>query len=123
MKRLFCLFCVMFAGAGCGGDGSSPKEFCSDFAEVTCARSFECYSAEERTAMGFPVTEAACVTQLETFLGCSAITEDSACDGNETFHASAAADCNDQLGSASCGQIRAGDDSAAPACGEVCVTE
>jgi len=122
MKRLFCLLCIGLLASACGGD-KSAKELCKDSASVGCSRAYECFTAEQLAALGFPATEAGCVTQVEEVRGCAAITNDTACVGNQTFHPDQAEKCIDQTAAASCAQIASGDDSAAPACALVCVTE
>ena len=124
-KTLISILAVLGA---CGGGGSdlSPREGCEELSSSLCARYYTCFTAAELQAAGFPATEAACVTAYSQMLGCSAVTNENACDGNERYDGEAAGDCVDQVGGLECAQVRDEEfdfELAAPACGRVCVVE
>ena len=122
MKKIMLIAIVV---VGCGGDdGASPAAACRQAVEVTCSKIYECFTEPERTAAGFPATEAACVTEQEQMEGCANQTTENVCDAGETYHANEASSCIDQLGALSCDQVRSGDiEMQAPACDRVCTVE
>ena len=84
------------------------------------------FGAQELAAAQYPATEAGCVTNFQTNAGCANQTTANACDGNETYHASYADDCVDQVRGLECSQVRdpnLNTDTAAPACGKVCAVD
>ena len=127
MNRLVVAFMVV-VGAACGGDDDStadPAAACEQYADVLCAKLFECTTEAEREAIpNFPATEAACVSEQKEELGCAEQTLENVCDSNETYDPAAAAECLDQLDALECGNVRDGvDEDEIPACEEVCVVE
>ena len=115
---------------GCGGDGDgnglSVQAACDGLAETLCERFYACLTPAEIAAIGYPPTEAGCVTERKTEYGCADVTEENTCDPNETYHGAKASTCLDQFGSLECSQIRQPGfdfETAAPACGEICTVE
>lgn len=128
VRRLLGFVIAVGLGACGGGSGSgiSPRQTCEDSQANLCERLYTCYTADELAAIGMPSSEAACISMLQDSEGCSAQTTKNACTGNETFHASAADQCVDQIAGLSCSQVRdpALDIAvAAPACAKVCVVD
>jgi hypothetical protein len=117
---------VMSVGAGCGGSGdsgASPRAACEDAQANMCERLYTCYTAAELAAIGFPSSEAACVTMLQQSEGCEKQTKDNACTGNERYHADQANTCVEQITGLACSQVRDPEldiEKAAPACGKIC---
>jgi hypothetical protein len=120
MNKLIGLICALVLAA-CGG-GSSPKAACKDGVAAVCMQVYACLTDAQRTLLGYPATEAACITEGETNTGCENITEDNACSSNETYHADKADTCVDQIVGLECADILDGYDQAmdTPACLEVC---
>jgi hypothetical protein len=121
---------LVLAFMGCGGDdddesGSSPQALCQRIADTQCTKIYDCFSAADLEAAGFPPTSSGCKSQLRDDLGCDAASADDLCEGNETFHASEANRCVDQMDSASCGQVMEAEDvtDVAPACDQVCTID
>jgi hypothetical protein len=130
MLRQMMLGCVVWLAAGaCGGGsggGGSPQAACEDAQASLCERLYTCYTDAELGALGFPSSEAACVTMLQGSEGCARQTQDNACTGNERYHADQADACVDQIAGLTCGQLRDEEldlDKAAPACGKVCAVD
>jgi hypothetical protein len=120
--RLAIIVSVVLGLAACGGD-PTPKEACNDLAAALCNRFYECFTAAELAAGGFPPSEAGCTTKYQTDYGCSAQTVENTCDGNEKYHGGYADDCVDQLKGVDCSQIRDPNfdfNAAVPACDKVC---
>jgi hypothetical protein len=118
------------AVAGCGGGGAgsgiSPRQACEESQANLCERFYACYTAAELAAIGFPSSEAACVTQLQASEGCANQTASNTCTGNERYHADKANECVDQITGLACSQVRDPDldiKAAAPACAKVCVVD
>lgn len=129
MFQRIVLHAMLISGlaAGCGGgsdgDGSSPRTACEEANESLCERFYTCFSAQELAAIGFPSTEAACITMMNAQAGCEAQTTTNACTGNERYNAGEAARCTDQIAGLACSQVRDEDfdfTAAAPACDKVC---
>jgi hypothetical protein len=121
-----CVALVAVVGCGGSGDGADPKAACQDQQVTVCERFYTCYTADELEAIGFPPTEAACVTMLQASEGCSQQTTENVCVGNERYHADQADDCLDQIAGLACSQVRNPDldiELAAPACGKVCAVD
>lgn len=114
-------------GCGGGGDaGISPRAACEDAQANLCERFYACYTPAEIAAIGFPSSEAACVTMLQSASGCEKQTAANACVGNEKFHPDQANLCVDQITGLACSQVRDPDlvlERAAPACGKVCAID
>lgn len=126
MLRRMMLVCALAACGGGGGGGASPQAACEDAQANLCERMYTCYTAEELAVIGFPSSEAACVSMLQASEGCTRQTKDNACTGNERYHADQAEDCTDQIGGLSCSQIRDPDldiEKAAPACAKICTVD
>jgi hypothetical protein len=125
IKLVSALVLVGALGACGGGDSLSPVEACNQEMETTCARIYECYTAAQLQAAGYPATESACVTSFESSQGCSAKTSDNFCEtGNAVYHGEAVSGCIDQVNGLTCADImaHASDlDTVAPKCAEVCV--
>ncbi|HLU67462.1 MAG TPA: hypothetical protein VKZ63_14370, partial [Kofleriaceae bacterium] len=124
MKRsvLAAALVTLFCACG-GGGGASPEEACNGLAEVTCEKFFECLTEDQRAAAGL-TTEAACVADYKAQFGCAELTEDNACEANETYNSDEADSCIDQLAGLSCDQVLDGiEDSETPACNRVCTVE
>jgi len=116
---------VGLSAIGCGGgsDGLAPRQACEQLSAALCQREYACYTAAELQALGFPPTEAACVTGLQSDLGCSQETTTNVCTGNEKYHADQAGLCVDQIKGLQCSQVRDPNfdqDTAAPACAKAC---
>ena len=117
----------MLLGFGCGGSSASPVEYCDRVAETQCTLVYQCYTDAQRTAAGYPATEAACVTQIETALGCSAVTSANVCtSSNAVYHGEAVDGCISQAANLSCAEFSTVGsttplESVAPKCAEVCV--
>jgi hypothetical protein len=114
---------VLVALAGCGGGDASPRELCEDLVETLCGKAYECLTEAERAVLQLPPTEAACIAEYKVTYGCEEVTDDNACDGNQTYHADRAADCVDQTAGLSCEQVRTQDAANTPACNEICTVE
>jgi hypothetical protein len=124
--RLAIIGSVLLGLAACGGGDLSPKEGCNQYAVALCERLYACFTAQELAAAQYPATEAGCVTNFQANAGCANQTTANACDGNETYHASYADDCVDQVRGLECSQVRdpnLNTDTAAPACGKVCAVD
>ena len=108
----------------CGGsDGVSPRQACEDSASALCERFYACYTAQELASAGFPSSEAACVTTLQSQQGCAAETTQNICTGNAKYSPVEAQKCSDQITGLSCSQVRDpffDEATAAPACTMVC---
>lgn len=121
--RLALIASILIGLAACGGGDPTPKEACNDLSASLCERFYACFTAAELAAAQYPPTEAGCVTQYQTMLGCANQTVANTCDGNEKYHGNYAADCNDQVGGLDCSQVRDQNfdfETAAPACAKVC---
>ena len=118
---------VLLATAACGEDGeANPQEACEETTIALCSQLYTCLSPDELAAAGYPGSEGACVSQFQQVLGCATQTVDNACVGNETYSASAAARCTDQVAGLECTQLRDPNfdlEDGAPACGQICVVE
>ena len=123
-KLALCLCLSLSSLVACGdGDSLAPREACDQLVEATCGRFYACLTAAEISAAGLPPTEAQCITQRQTQLGCAAQTVESTCDTGETYHADKAGACVDEFQALECAQIRDPNldlDTAAPSCGQVC---
>ena len=120
--------CVMlFVGTTACGGGPSPREICEHGVAVICERIYTCYTDAERAAANYPVTEAGCVTVLETEqYGCANKTPVNVCDANEMWHSEEAERCIDQVANLECSQVRSSNfnvEHEAPACERVCQVE
>lgn len=126
MGRMCWRFMVVMgmAVAGCGGsDSLSPREACDQLSASLCERFYACYTTAELSSSGFPATESACVTMLQSDAGCAQVTAANTCSANETFHGDQANTCVDQISGLECSRIRDSNfdlDTAAPACGKTC---
>lgn len=119
---------MLAAIAGCGGssDGLTPRGACEDVQANLCERLYACYTPAELASLGFPASEAACVTQLQASEGCANQTASNTCTGNERYHPDQANTCVDQISGLACSQVRDPDLSlttAAPACAKVCAVD
>jgi hypothetical protein len=117
---------VAVVGCGGSGDGVSPRQACEDSQANLCERFYQCYTAAELAQLGFPSSEAACVSQLQASQGCASQTTSNICTGNERYHADQASECVDQITGLACSQVRDPNldlKTAAPACGKVCVVD
>lgn len=126
LRRMMMACLVAAAACGGGGGGVSPQAACEDAQANLCERLYTCYTPQELASLGFPDSEAACVTMLQASEGCARQTQDNACTGNERYHADKADACVDQVAGLSCSQVRDPDldlDAAAPACGKVCAVD
>jgi hypothetical protein len=113
---------LVSTAAACGSD-PSPSAACNQIVVATCAKFYECLTAAELASIGYPASEAACVTQQEQMAGCANQTAANACTGNETYHGDQVDPCDSQIKGLECSQIRDpafNIDNAAPACNKVC---
>lgn len=122
MRTFMISMVVAVAGLGaCGGGSATPKEQCQDAAKAICGRIYECYTAAEVMAAGFPASETECVAKQESSQMCATATATSACEMNQKFHADKADACISELDAASCTEFKSGMPSAyAPSCDAVC---
>lgn len=115
----------MLVLGACGSSSVSPVDACNQETETTCARIYECYTATQLQAAGYPAAESACVTQFEASEGCSAKTSDNFCTpSTAVYHGEAVDGCISQVEALSCADIMAhiqDINTVAPKCAEVCV--
>ncbi len=133
MRRRIMMGCVAMLAIlgvqGCGGSGGggiTPRAACEDAQANLCERLYTCYTPDELAALGFPASEAACVSMLQASEGCDRQTAENACTGNERYHADQADSCVEQITGLACGQVRDPDldlEKAAPACAKVCAVD
>jgi hypothetical protein len=116
---------VVLLGA-CGGGSTSPVDACNEVNTTVCARIYECYTAAQIAAAGYPANEAACVTMSEANAGCAAKTEANTCTGgNQVYHGENVQGCIDQLNGLTCAEVTSSTTNlttAAPKCDEICLT-
>ncbi|MEO6777505.1 MAG: hypothetical protein ABI467_31555 [Kofleriaceae bacterium] len=124
MQGIKLVSAVLLLGA-CGSSSVSPVDACNQEYETECSRVYECYTAAQLAAAGFPASESACVTTSQANQGCSAKTEANFCTGGNTvYHGEAVDGCIQQLEGLTCAEIMSNQDITitAPKCAEVCVT-
>jgi hypothetical protein len=117
---------VLSAGCPGGDDGLTPSAACKEAQQNLCERFYTCYTPAELASIGFPSSEAACVTKRVADEGCDNETVANTCVGNERYHPDQAERCVEQVTGLACSQIRDPDlvlETAAPACGAVCVVK
>jgi len=122
----FIALAALVGSVGCGGssDGISPRAACEDAQANLCERLYACYTPAELASLGFPSNEAACVTKLQESEGCAKQTVENSCTGNAKYSAANANTCVEQITGLACSQVRDPNlvlNTAAPACGKVCV--
>lgn len=126
MKRqLYLVISLVLAASACNGpgagDGLQPAAACSELAVAMCAKAFECYSAEERAAIGIAASEAGCVAALEAELECAVQTVDTPCDEGKSYRSDQAAQCVSEYHALSCEAFRDGaEDGDIPSCARSC---
>lgn len=109
-----------------GGSSKSPAQLCNNTAVATCKQVYKCLTPALITAIGFPDTEAACVSEQKASLGCDSFTADNACTGSEKYHVDQHSKCVDQVNAAECSQVLAAGENVgtyAPACDMICVVD
>jgi hypothetical protein len=101
MRKLF-LAAAITAMASCG---ASPQQLCTDIANITCDRFFECATDAQKTANVslFGADLSACKTKLAQDRQCATYTnEESACGAGQTFSAANASSCVSEYRAATC---------------------
>lgn len=105
--RLLALLPLAFVAVspGCGSSDTTgttgPADLCLTIAESSCELVYECLSPAEIEDRDLPATEAGCIRQLSTELGCATATEASFCDGRR-FDPNAARACADDFAGFTC---------------------
>jgi len=126
MKGIKLVRAILLLGTvGCGSDSTSPVEACNQINATVCARIYECYTAAQIAAAGYPASESACVTMTQANAGCAAKTSSNICTGgNAVYHGENVGGCIDQLDGLTCAEVMSNADvtAGAPKCDEVCLT-